>query len=192
MAMAPQEAPRKRPTAEQQAVRVDARANRHEGRKVVAMAGTGKTTTLEMLAGDRGDPGVYIAFNASTKESAAARFPRHMRVTTTHGAAYGALRMHEQGERLRPRLYGDGVAKLVRLPRCALPENALGQVVLDTVAKFCNSADTEMGLGPQGSPHSGRAIGERKDSGEWAMFTKRLETMRSAAKLQKVRERHCG
>ena len=44
----------------------------------------------------------------------------------------------------------------------------------------------------QGSPHSGRAIGERKDSGEWAMFTKRLETMRSAAKLQKVRERHCG
>ena len=45
---------------------------------------------------------------------------------------------------------------------------------------------------PQVSPHSGRAIGERKDSGEWAMFTKRLETMRSAAKLQKVRERHCG
>jgi hypothetical protein len=45
---------------------------------------------------------------------------------------------------------------------------------------------------PQGSPHSGRATGERKDSGERRMFAKRLEAMLPAVKLQKVRESHCA
>jgi hypothetical protein len=44
----------------------------------------------------------------------------------------------------------------------------------------------------QGSPHSGRATGERKDSGERRMFAKRLEAMLPAVKLQKVRESHCA
>jgi hypothetical protein len=48
------------------------------------------------------------------------------------------------------------------------------------------------GAGPQGSPHSGRATGERKDSGERRMFAKRLEAMLPAVKLQKVRESHCA
>ena len=147
MARAPQPAAaaRRTPTGEQQAIRAHAQANSEAGRKVAAFAGTGKTSTLEMLAQDRQDPGFYLVFNARVKEEAQKKFPRHIKVSTAHGAAFGAQRMHEQIGRLQAKLYGDGVQRLVDLPRCRIPADAVGQFALDAVKKFCNSAERQIG-----------------------------------------------
>ena len=47
----------------------------------------------------------------------------------------GAMGMADQKHRLDKRLYGDAVQHLVRLPRSRMPADALGTVVLDTVAR---------------------------------------------------------
>jgi hypothetical protein len=134
------------PTGEQQAILDHAERHPGGGRKVAAAAGSGKTTTLEMLAARRRDPAVYVAFNRAIKLEAARRFPPWVKVTTAHAAAYGALQVHDQQHRLGKRLFGADVPSMVRLPRCRLPADALGQVVVDSVARFCNSADAELSV----------------------------------------------
>ncbi|MEV6922957.1 UvrD-helicase domain-containing protein [Dactylosporangium sp. NPDC051485] len=59
---------------------------------VQALAGTGKTSTLLMLANARPDARIaYIAFNAPIAAEAAAKFPRHVRAATAHSFAREAL-----------------------------------------------------------------------------------------------------
>lgn len=75
------------PNAEQQAA---IRASK-TGRMLVidALAGTGKTSTLEEIAA--ANPYwkyLYLAFNASAKEDARARFGRNVRAMTTHGMVF--------------------------------------------------------------------------------------------------------
>lgn len=78
------------PTPEQQ-LALDAVA---DGKHVVirALAGTGKTATLLAIA--RRHPKkkiLYIAFNRSIKDEAAQKFPKHVKVSTSDGLAFGAL-----------------------------------------------------------------------------------------------------
>lgn len=134
------------PTAEQASILHDARVHRDEGRKIEAFAGTGKTSTLEMLAHDRKDRGCYLAFNRAIKDEATGRFPAHIKVTTAHGAAFQALKMYEQKARFEHRIYPDTVGQFVRLPRSRMPEDALGFVVLETITNFCNSAEENLEL----------------------------------------------
>jgi hypothetical protein len=136
----------RKPTGEQAEILADAVTNPAEGRKIEAAAGSGKTTTLQMLAKQRTDPGQYIAFNSSIKMEAGRKFPGHIKVLTAHGLAYRAMRVDQFADRLKQRIFGDKVGDLVRLPRCRMPPDALGYVVLDTVSRFCNSADRQLGL----------------------------------------------
>ncbi|MCP9885857.1 ATP-dependent helicase [Synechococcus sp. ATX 2A4] len=81
--------------------------------RVVAFAGTGKTTTLRAYAQAR--PGVrmlYLAFNRSVAQEAQGTFGEHVRCLTIHGLAYravghhyrhklrGSLRAHQAAEAL--------------------------------------------------------------------------------------------
>jgi hypothetical protein len=59
-----------------------------ESLKINAFAGTGKTTTLEYLANNNQARGIYLAFNRSIADNAAARFPANVRCQTTHALAY--------------------------------------------------------------------------------------------------------
>lgn len=132
------------PTPEQERIRHHARTAPDQGRLVEAGAGSGKTSTLELLAQDRRSPCVYLAFNKAIQQEASQRFPKHVKCLTAHGAAYRATNMRESNMQARltgGRIYPDQVGKLVRLPRSRLPEDALGHVVIETVAAFCNSAD---------------------------------------------------
>lgn len=132
------------PTEEQSRIVLHGRSNPGKGRLVEAAAGSGKTSTLELLAQDRRDPCVYLAFNRAIQQEASRRFPRHVKCMTAHGAAYRATNMRDPAMQARltgGRIYPDMVGKLVRLPRSRLPEDALGHVVIETVAAFCNSAD---------------------------------------------------
>lgn len=147
-----------RPTAEQATIRDAYLAG---GDLVVeAGAGTGKTTTLRMLADADQRRGVYIAYNKVTADDAGRRFPGRMACSTAHALAYRAV-----GKRYRARLGGprlraqDTAAILGRLDPVAfeagvvagLARIGLARLTLATVDAFCKAADDEVGV--QHVPH---------------------------------------
>ena len=79
-----------RPTPEQHAI-ADAVAT-GQSLRVLALAGTGKTTTLQLAAQSlRGRRVLYLAFNRSVAEEARTRFPRHVDARTAHSLAFAAV-----------------------------------------------------------------------------------------------------
>lgn len=60
--------------------------------KINAFAGTGKTTTLRLIADSYRDKKIlYLAFNSAIKNEASQIFPQNVFVKTTHGLAYSAV-----------------------------------------------------------------------------------------------------
>ncbi len=76
-------------TAEQEMIVERARAG--ESLRVLALAGTGKTSTLIEVATALPIPGLYLAFNRAIADEARRKFPRHVVVKTAHALAYAAL-----------------------------------------------------------------------------------------------------
>jgi len=125
------------------------------GRNVViqAGAGTGKTSTLKMAARalDR-RRALYVAYNKSIATEAAASFPEHVSCRTAHSLAHQAV-----GRRFRHRLNGPRElpsrrAEILGTPWVDLGSAAtaitpvqLARIAVDTVARFCYSADREIG-----------------------------------------------
>ena len=61
--------------------------------KINAFAGTGKTTTLKLIANEYPNKRIlYLAFNSSIKNEASAIFPQNTFVKTTHGLAFSAIK----------------------------------------------------------------------------------------------------
>ena len=86
------------PTPEQQQAVEFATAR--EDLTIEALAGTGKTTTLEMIGrAMTGKQGSYIAFNKAIVTDAALRFPGNVSCSTAHSLAYKAV-----GYKFRSRL----------------------------------------------------------------------------------------
>lgn len=84
------------PTTEQVGI-LDAVRNLRQGEllKIQARAGTGKTSTLELLARSDSRPMLYLAYNADIAAEARKRFPDTVTVKTTHGLAWAGLCVHE-------------------------------------------------------------------------------------------------
>jgi hypothetical protein len=96
----------KHPLTGQQEAIVDAVRSGTPRVVVEALAGTGKTSTLEALATvQTRRPGVYLAFNKSVQLEAEGRFPEWITPTTAHGYAYQAV-----GKRYGHRLPGNPAA----------------------------------------------------------------------------------
>lgn len=74
-----------KPTAQQEAI-LDAFMDA-KPMIVQAGAGTGKTTTLQMLAESTDDIGLYVAFNRSVAQEARGRFPNTVDAVTAHALA---------------------------------------------------------------------------------------------------------
>ncbi|MBD3841339.1 MAG: AAA family ATPase [Campylobacterales bacterium] len=67
----------------------------HKSIKINAFAGTGKTTTLKLIAQKYANHKIlYLAFNTSIKDEAAKLFAKNIFVKTTHGLAYAAIKKH--------------------------------------------------------------------------------------------------
>ena len=81
-------------TEEQQAIEQHARAlTGAESLKVIAYAGTGKTTTLRAVAGSREGRGVYLAFNRSIAQDATDKLSdTGAQASTMHALALRAVR----------------------------------------------------------------------------------------------------
>ncbi|MER7111139.1 UvrD-helicase domain-containing protein [Streptomyces sp. NPDC000229] len=117
-----------------------------------AGAGTGKTTTLVMVAFTDRRRGIFMAFNKTVVADAARRFPPNVRCKTPHSIAMGALASRygdrygaprepawRAGERL-------GITKTTwaRFGDRVMTHKALSSATLGMVVKFCHSTDTEL------------------------------------------------
>ena len=74
------------PTQEQVVI-VDA-IGAHQKLKISALAGSGKTSTLVLVAEAYKVPSLYIAYNKHMAEEARSKFPDHVEVRTAHSYAY--------------------------------------------------------------------------------------------------------
>ncbi|SOE08994.1 UvrD-like helicase C-terminal domain-containing protein [Streptomyces sp. 2323.1] len=112
-----------------------------------AGAGTGKTTTLALLAHGTKRRGRYIAYNRAIARDAATRFPATVTCKTAHALAYAAI-----GHRYTRRLNAPrrpawqtaqhlGLTKPVRIGEREVSQPTLANTVLRTVTRFCHSAD---------------------------------------------------
>ncbi|MFF7771795.1 UvrD-helicase domain-containing protein [Streptomyces massasporeus] len=112
-----------------------------------AGAGTGKTSTLGLLAASTRRRGGYLAFNKDIARDAATRFPRTVVCKTAHATAYAAV-----GHRYTSRLNSPrqpawktgqalGITRPVRIGSHDISPRALSHTVLRTVTRYCYSAD---------------------------------------------------
>ncbi|MBK3589817.1 AAA family ATPase, partial [Streptomyces sp. MBT57] len=112
-----------------------------------AGAGTGKTSTLALLAHGTRRHGRYIAYNKAIAQDAASRFPSTVTCKTAHALAYAAI-----GHRYHARLNSPrrpswktghhlGITKTHRLGDRDLSPRALSYATLRTVTRFCHTAD---------------------------------------------------
>ncbi|MFG2288084.1 UvrD-helicase domain-containing protein [Streptomyces sp. NPDC048595] len=122
---------------------------------IQAGAGTGKTTTLAMLAHSarrQGRLGRYIAFNRAVARHAARGFPDEVACGTAHALAYTAVGRDYQARMNAPRQAGwrigaalgidDGMS--VRIGARKVNNRAFSHTVLRTVTRFCQSADSRI------------------------------------------------
>lgn len=83
-----------KPTPEQEAA-IEA-FSEGEDLKLVAVAGSGKTTTLRLMAEAQPKrPLLYLAFNRAIREEARKRMPRNVRVHTLHSLVFGEMVRYE-------------------------------------------------------------------------------------------------
>ncbi|MEU9501099.1 UvrD-helicase domain-containing protein [Streptomyces sp. NPDC048196] len=122
---------------------------------IQAGAGTGKTTTLAMLAHSarrQGRLGRYIAFNRAVARHAARTFPAEVACGTAHALAYTAVGRRYRSRMNAPRQAGwrtgaalgieDGMS--LRIGARTVTHKALSYTALRTVTRFCHSADREI------------------------------------------------
>lgn len=115
-----------------------------------ALAGTGKSSTLKMSASVFPGELVLLVFNRPMAIEARESFKglSNIKVYTSHAYARQYVRVSQ--ERLNLRLHGKFVAQRYGLGRYVLGKNAqlnpaaVGNCVLMTVSRFCNSAASEI------------------------------------------------
>ncbi|WP_334151551.1 UvrD-helicase domain-containing protein [Hyphomicrobium sp.] len=118
--------------------------------KINAYAGSGKTSTLEMLAHSTTRRGQYIAFNRSIVRDARERFPDTVNCSTTHGLAFKAVMPHYGSTtKLTERINANQLAEILELKKWridkdhALVARSQGFLILETIRRFAQSADPE-------------------------------------------------
>lgn len=75
--------------------------------KVNAISGSGKTSTLELLANEYQQPTLLLAFNKAIADEASKRFPKHVECRTMNSVAYsefGKLLQHKLNFNKNPKL----------------------------------------------------------------------------------------
>lgn len=148
------------PTDEQNNVVALSQIHRHM--KIAAYAGAAKTSTLCMVADALVVPSLMLTFNKSLADEARGRFPAWVECRTTHSLAYASFGAPMRNKLKRPmgaykNVAGTGteIAKyfktgdflyMIEGEREArkLKAGGVGVAIKETVAKFEQSADTQM------------------------------------------------
>jgi hypothetical protein len=119
-----------------------------------AGAGTGKTSTLQLMAESTDKRGLYLAYNKAIQLEAAARFPSNVECRTAHSLAYGPIVASTPAFKARMN------AKRISINDLANRLGVQGSIPLDdeetldrrditrlasrAVDSFCQSADAEI------------------------------------------------
>ncbi|MFJ4657971.1 AAA family ATPase [Nocardia sp. NPDC088792] len=118
---------------------------------VQAGAGTGKTTTLQMLAESTTDRGLYVAFNRAVAREAQRRFPSSVSCRTVHSLAFQS-RGRQFSQRLNaPRIpsmkvaEGLGIRGAIRIGDRSVSPLARSYAAVQTVLRYCYSDDDTIG-----------------------------------------------
>ena len=135
-----------KPTTEQQEI-VDAYLS-GDNLVIEAGAGTGKTSTLRMLAGAAPRRrGVYLAYNRAIADDGKRTFPPNVTCATAHSFAFrtvGRQFAHRlRGPRMPARHIANrlGINQPVRIDAGRiLAQQQAARLAMDTVARFCHSA----------------------------------------------------
>ena len=114
--------------------------------KIEAFAGAGKTSTLSAISAAMPErKGLYIAFNRAIADEAAQKFPSNVECRTAHSLAYRAVGYHFK-DRFQ-RLAGGYLATEhlgITSYQYDLSPAAWGNLTLDTINRFCQSASPEI------------------------------------------------
>lgn len=151
------------PTDEQN--NVCAMSHLHRKMKISAYAGAAKTSTLCMVAAEHVTPSLMLTFNKSLADEARERFPSWVECRTTHSLAYASFGAPLRNKLKRPQgpyknVAGTGteIAKYFKTgdfiymlegerEERRMKAGGVGVAIKQTVAKFEQSADRE--IGPQ-------------------------------------------
>jgi superfamily I DNA/RNA helicase len=134
-----------KPTDEQVAAADAFQAGHHLS--LQAGAGTGKTSTLALLAYSTKRCGRYLAYNRAIAKHAATRFPANVHCKTAHALAYAAVGYRYTARLKAPRRpawqtgHALGLTKPLHIGEHEITQRALANAVLRTVTRFCHSAD---------------------------------------------------
>jgi len=118
--------------------------------KIDAYAGTGKTTTLRLLAASKPGRALYLAFNRTIAANAQERFPEYVRCSTTHSMAFrGARKTLGYPEwKLTDSLTSNVILELFRLPQfvsfhcgIVLARRSYAAILQDSLRRFFQSRD---------------------------------------------------
>lgn len=122
--------------------------------RIDAYAGTGKTTTLRLLATSKTSRGLYLAFNRAIATEAQQRFPAHVRCATMHSVAFRGVRRSlgypewKLTESLTPNL----ILEAFRLPETitfhsgvVLEQRSYAGILRDGLKEFLQSSDSKPG-----------------------------------------------
>jgi superfamily I DNA/RNA helicase len=118
---------------------------------LVAGAGTGKTSTLGLMAGATRVRGLYVAFNKAIAKDARRHFRMGVDCRTTHSLAYRALgwaydarlnnaaRVPGKEAAQRLRIYRD-----LRIDSRPITPSHQARLVMDMILRFCYSTDRQV------------------------------------------------
>lgn len=142
-----------KPTEEQSRIVTAARTG--QDLVVQALAGTGKTSTLKLLAEALPDKrGTYIAFNKAVVEEAKSKFPSNVKCRTAHSLAYAAIG-YQYKERMTSteRVTMRQMATWMEASKFdyrfnknnhSLTPEQIAQSAMQSVTNFCKSTDLEV------------------------------------------------
>lgn len=122
--------------------------------KVNAAAGSGKTSTLKLLAETNQAPSIYLAFNKTIASEASSKFPKHVSCRTQHSLAYsvfGGILQHKL-TRAKGNIYinvAGTVSEIVKYYKIedtitsdeVVLARSIGTLIKETVVRFQFSKD---------------------------------------------------
>lgn len=145
------------PTNEQETCITMAESN--EELKICALAGTGKTSTLVLIAKKLKMTSLYLAFNKSMASEAREKFPDHVECRTVHSLAFGTFGQKYSHKLSRPigkyvNVAGTGseIARYFNIGPIEVDKdtlilsNFIGLIVKETLAKYEQSADEHLDI----------------------------------------------
>jgi len=132
-------------------------ANSGEHVAITAGAGTGKTSTLQLIAESKKDlNGLYVAFSKAVQVDAEARFPRSTQCSTAHSLAWRAGGNQYKSRLDAPRLSTSAIVEFLDADPITVwfedkrdgsqtyGEGFVAGLAMRMVDKFCQSADLEI------------------------------------------------